>query len=90
MNLKGIKLTWLGHATFRIETPGGKTVIIDRWVMEQTPKRPDSEKRVEKVDILLCTHGHGDHIVTPSKSPNSTTRPWSAFPSCADGWARKV
>ena len=26
MNLKGIKLTWLGHATFRIETPGGKTV----------------------------------------------------------------
>ena len=24
MNLKGVKLTWLGHATFRIETPGGQ------------------------------------------------------------------
>ena len=29
MNLKGIQLTWLGHATFRIVTPGGQTVIID-------------------------------------------------------------
>lgn len=61
MNLKGIKLTWLGHATFRIETPAGKTVIIDPWVMGN-PKCPDSEKQVKKVDILLCTHGHGDHI----------------------------
>ena len=31
MNLNGIKLTWLGHATFRISTPGGKTVLIDPW-----------------------------------------------------------
>lgn len=61
MNLKGIKLTWLGHATFRIETPGGKILIIDPWVMGN-PKCPDSEKQVKKVDVLLCTHGHGDHI----------------------------
>src|ERR1700680_3792183 len=31
MNLNGIKLNWLGHATFRIETPGGKTILIDPW-----------------------------------------------------------
>src|SRR5215469_1441255 len=61
MNLKGIKLTWLGHATFRIETPGGKTVIIDPWIMGN-PMCPEAEKNVKKVDILLCTHGHGDHI----------------------------
>jgi L-ascorbate metabolism protein UlaG (beta-lactamase superfamily) len=61
MNLNGIKLTWLGHATFRIETPGRKTIIIDPWVMNN-PKCPDSEKKVKKVDVLLCTHGHGDHI----------------------------
>ena len=61
MNLKGVKLTWLGHATFRIETPGGKTVIIDPWVMNN-PACPESEKKVKKVDVLLCTHGHGDHI----------------------------
>jgi len=61
MNLKGIKLTWLGHATFRIETPTGKTVIIDPWIMGN-PACPESEKNVKKVDVMLITHGHGDHI----------------------------
>ena len=50
MNLKGIHLTWLGHATFRIETPGGQTVIIDPWIMNN-PACPPSEKKVKKVDI---------------------------------------
>ena len=64
MNLNGVKLTWLGHATFRIETPAGKTVIIDPWIMGN-PMCPESEKNVKNVknvDVLLCTHGHGDHI----------------------------
>jgi L-ascorbate metabolism protein UlaG (beta-lactamase superfamily) len=61
MNLKGIKLSWLGHATFRIETPAGKTILIDPWVMGN-PACPESEKNVQKVDVLLCTHGHFDHI----------------------------
>jgi L-ascorbate metabolism protein UlaG (beta-lactamase superfamily) len=61
MNLNGIKLTWLGHATFRVETPGGKTVIIDPFITDN-PKCPESEKKVKKLDVLLCTHGHGDHL----------------------------
>jgi len=61
MNLKGIQLTWLGHATFRIQTPAGQTVIIDPWVMNN-PACPVSEKKVSKVDTMLITHGHGDHI----------------------------
>jgi len=61
MKLKGIKLTWLGHATFRIQTPGGKTIIVDPWVMGN-PMCPDADKNVAKVDVLLCTHGHFDHI----------------------------
>ncbi len=46
MKLNGIKITWLGHATFRIETPGGKTVLIDPWVMGN-PKCPEKEKNFE-------------------------------------------
>jgi hypothetical protein len=61
VNLKGIQLTWLGHATFRIETPEGKTLYIDPWTAGN-PMCPESEKHVKKADVLLCTHGHGDHI----------------------------
>jgi L-ascorbate metabolism protein UlaG (beta-lactamase superfamily) len=61
MDLKGIQLTWLGHATFRIKTPAGKTVILDPWVMGN-PMCPEKEKTVHHVDVLLCTHGHFDHI----------------------------
>ncbi len=44
MNLKGIQLTWLGHATFRIETPGGQTIIIDPWIMNNPACPPPKKK----------------------------------------------
>ena len=62
MDLKGVKLSWLGHATFRMQTPGGKTVVVDPWVMGN-PVCPEKEKELSKVDAMLCTHGHFDHIV---------------------------
>ncbi len=61
MNLNGIKLTWLGHATFRIETPAGTIIVVDPWIMGN-PACPAKEKDVKKVDVMLCTHGHFDHI----------------------------
>jgi len=61
MNLSGVKITWLGHATFRIETPAAKIVLLDAWVMGN-PMCPASEKNVKQVDVMLISHGHGDHI----------------------------
>src|SRR5258706_1872362 len=61
VDLRGVKITWLGHATFKVETPAGKTILIDPWVMNN-PKCPDAHKRFEMIDVMLCTHGHGDHI----------------------------
>lgn len=53
-------LTWLGHATFRLETPGGRRVYVDPWL--ENPKCPDSEKEPERVDLIALTHGHSDHV----------------------------
>ena len=61
MKLNGIKLTWLGHATFLIETPSGRKVLVDPWVMNN-PMTPANRKQLDKIDVMLCTHGHGDHI----------------------------
>ena len=53
-------LTWLGHATFRLDTPGGKRIYVDPWL--DNPKCPDSEKEPERVDVIAITHGHSDHV----------------------------
>ena len=66
MELKGNKITWLGHATFRIETAEGKTIYVDPWVMSN-PLCPENEKEVKKADALVITHGHYDHIADAVK-----------------------
>jgi L-ascorbate metabolism protein UlaG (beta-lactamase superfamily) len=54
-------LTWLGHSAFRVDSPGGKRIYIDPF-LSGNPKTPDSEKEPERCDLVLLTHGHGDHV----------------------------
>ncbi len=53
-------LTWLGHAAFRLDTPGGKRIYIDPFLAN--PKCPESEKEPERIDVIAITHGHSDHV----------------------------
>jgi L-ascorbate metabolism protein UlaG (beta-lactamase superfamily) len=60
-DLKGTQITWLGHSTVLITTPSGTHILIDPFI-EQNPKYPKDYKLPEKIDLLLLSHGHGDHI----------------------------
>jgi L-ascorbate metabolism protein UlaG (beta-lactamase superfamily) len=54
-------LTWLGHASFRIDTAGGQRIYIDPF-LNGNPKCPEDERTPERVDVIAVTHGHGDHV----------------------------
>jgi len=60
------KLQWLGHAAFSITTPNGKVLLIDPWL--RNPMNPDAKDgkdplaSISKVNYILLTHGHRDHV----------------------------
>lgn len=56
-----LSITWLGHATFIVRTPGGKRVLFDPW-LAGNPACPASFKKPRAVDLILVSHGHVDHM----------------------------
>ena len=54
-------LTFLGHATFRIDAEDGRRIYIDPF-LNGNPKCPENEKDPERADIIALTHAHGDHL----------------------------
>ena len=69
----GVPLTWLGHASFRLDSPGGKRIYVDPW-LTGNPKCPEAEREPERVDLIALTHGHGDHV-------GDTVALWEKFKS---------
>ena len=58
------ELLWLGQAAFRLTTPSGKVIMIDPWIRTNptTPAEYKDLEKLGKVDLILVTHGHFDHI----------------------------
>src|SRR3954469_10119810 len=60
------RVKWFGHAAFSITTPRGKVLLIDPWLTN--PSNPEAKDgkdplaSVSKVDYILITHGHRDHV----------------------------
>jgi len=68
-----LSITWLGHATFIITTPGGRRIVTDPW-LEGNPKCPPDQRRIDKADLILLSHGHSDHsadIVPVARATNA-------------------
>ncbi len=61
MGSSAVRLTWLGHAGFRMISSAGRTVLLDPW-LKNNPACPAQEKTQAKADLLLLTHGHFDHF----------------------------
>jgi L-ascorbate metabolism protein UlaG (beta-lactamase superfamily) len=57
---RDVEITWLGHSTFLIKTPGGQRILVDPWILAN-PACPESMKDPGEVDTILVTHGHFDH-----------------------------
>ena len=74
MNLKGTRITWLGHATVLVQTAKGTNILIDPFITGN-PKYPKGFALPEKIDYILATHGHSDHIsdVAPVAAKHHST-----------------
>jgi L-ascorbate metabolism protein UlaG (beta-lactamase superfamily) len=70
------KLKWFGHAAFSITTPRGKVLLIDPWI--KNPSNPEAKDNKDplvaltKVDYILLTHGHRDHVGDAVEIANKT------------------
>jgi L-ascorbate metabolism protein UlaG (beta-lactamase superfamily) len=56
-----MKLIWLGHSGFRLET-GDAVILIDPWITGN-PAFPQDQRdqAIKGATHILLTHGHGDH-----------------------------
>ena len=48
-----MELFWLGHASFKVKTYSGRVIYLDPY---------NITKDLEKADIIVSSHSHGDHF----------------------------
>jgi L-ascorbate metabolism protein UlaG (beta-lactamase superfamily) len=68
--MQNLAITWLGHSSFRVRTPGGKELLFDPWYTGN-PSFPESA-RPTKADLILVSHGHSDHITDAAAMAKAT------------------
>jgi L-ascorbate metabolism protein UlaG (beta-lactamase superfamily) len=55
-----IEITWLGHGTYQMRLETGEVILVDPWI-DGNPSYP-AKFTIERVDVMLISHGHFDHI----------------------------
>ena len=59
--MSSVKITFIGHASFRFESAKGSVTYFDAW-LDDNPTAHMQLNEVEKADIVIASHGHSDHI----------------------------
>jgi len=70
-----IEVWWLGQSATRLTTVSGKVIMIDPWITTN-PKIPAQYKNLDalgKIDLILVTHGHGDHMGVNGRDYDAVT-----------------
>ncbi|GMG81902.1 metal-dependent hydrolase [Paralimibaculum aggregatum] len=87
-----MKITWLGHAGFRIET-GSEVLLLDPW-LRGNPAFDEArfDEAIAGATHVLVTHGHGDHASTVPEIARATGAAvvgiydWVSWMSAAEGF----
>src|SRR5215471_1113967 len=85
--MSALSITWFGHATFLVTTPGGKRIVFDPW-LTGNPKAPSSAK-IDKADVICVTHGHSDHMTDVVPIARATGAPVVAVYELANYFSSK-
>ena len=56
-----MKLRYFSHSAFQITTELGQVILIDPF-LDDNPTSPVKSDELKKVDYIILTHAHGDHI----------------------------
>jgi L-ascorbate metabolism protein UlaG (beta-lactamase superfamily) len=59
-----IQLQWFAQSAFKLTTQNGHVIMIDPWLTgnPMTPPEWKNLDKLGKVDVILVTHAHGDHL----------------------------
>jgi L-ascorbate metabolism protein UlaG (beta-lactamase superfamily) len=70
-----LSITWLGHSAFLIVTPDGKRLLTDPWLSNPNcPPEFSKPDALKPLDLILLSHGHGDHfgeVVAVARATNA-------------------
>lgn len=75
-------ITWFGHAAFRIDC-GDVSILVDPFF---APSSDFTWKDARRVDVVLVTHDHGDHVGDAVE----ICRHWGAKLGCVVGTAQAL
>jgi L-ascorbate metabolism protein UlaG (beta-lactamase superfamily) len=71
-----LSITWLGHSSFLLGLPNGKRVVVDPWLSNPNcPPKFSKAESLKPVDLILCSHGHSDHVADVASIARATGAP---------------
>ena len=75
-----VKLRWIGHAAFEIESSGGTKLLIDPFITDNPVapaplKNLDRYKSADKPSAICVSHSHGDHSANAKEIARMTGAP---------------